>query len=299
MRTHTPILPLQISMFTDGESISLREDSRASHSAQQVNNSAPLMNAIYGRKCLESYEKLNHRSLWAKMLPELLIGTGEWYSSKCKLIWSLKGTKYKRLYFQLRASRRHMPGTAFSLLPTVTAMMPGDVDMKKLDARRATCKLSRKNGNGFGPSLNELAAKGLLPTPSATESIKAAKNSNQNSLSRMVIMKELLPTPTTSAGGANHNSMAVLKRGHGINLQGALKQLLPTPLGRDFKANHHPDSPRLNRRLKNSRGVSLPETLQREMDGHTFQLNPLFTQEMMGFPADWTVLPFLHGETNQ
>ena len=31
--------------------------------------------------------------------------------------------------------------------------------------------------------------------------------------------------------------------------------------------------------------------------GKTSQLNPLFVAEMMGFPEDWTVLPFLSGET--
>jgi hypothetical protein len=32
--------------------------------------------------------------------------------------------------------------------------------------------------------------------------------------------------------------------------------------------------------------------------GTTSQLNPLFVAEMMGFPTDWTLLPFLNGEMN-
>jgi hypothetical protein len=31
--------------------------------------------------------------------------------------------------------------------------------------------------------------------------------------------------------------------------------------------------------------------------GQTSQLNPRFVAEMMGFPPDWTELPFLNGET--
>jgi hypothetical protein len=31
--------------------------------------------------------------------------------------------------------------------------------------------------------------------------------------------------------------------------------------------------------------------------GKTSQLNPLFVAEMMGFPTDWTILPFQNGET--
>jgi hypothetical protein len=33
--------------------------------------------------------------------------------------------------------------------------------------------------------------------------------------------------------------------------------------------------------------------------GKTSQLSPQFVLEMMGFPTDWTLLPFLNGETNQ
>jgi hypothetical protein len=32
--------------------------------------------------------------------------------------------------------------------------------------------------------------------------------------------------------------------------------------------------------------------------GYNSQLNPQFVLEMMGFPPDWTELPFLNGETN-
>lgn len=37
----------------------------------------------------------------------------------------------------------------------------------------------------------------------------------------------------------------------------------------------------------------------RSQTGTTSQLNPPFVAEMMGFPTDWTILPFLSGETNQ
>lgn len=39
--------------------------------------------------------------------------------------------------------------------------------------------------------------------------------------------------------------------------------------------------------------VCLPNALQ------TSQLNPQFVAEMMGYPTDWTVLPFLSGDRNQ
>jgi hypothetical protein len=37
----------------------------------------------------------------------------------------------------------------------------------------------------------------------------------------------------------------------------------------------------------------------KQEDGKTSQLNPQFVEEMMGFPENWTALPFLNGATNQ
>jgi len=68
----------------------------------------------------------------------------------------------------------------------------------------------------------------------------------------------------------------------------AMNGLLPTPTADDNPA-------------KNT-GKRKQDSLQKrsfQITGETSQLNPLFVAEMMGFPVDWTVLPFLSGETNQ
>jgi hypothetical protein len=44
------------------------------------------------------------------------------------------------------------------------------------------------------------------------------------------------PTPTTSDGGANHSTDAVTKRGHGINLLGAV-HMWPTPMAADSRGS--------------------------------------------------------------
>jgi hypothetical protein len=44
-------------------------------------------------------------------------------------------------------------------------------------------------------------------------------------------------------------------------------------------------------------GEVLPDTIKR-ITGTSSQLNPQFVAEMMGFPTDWTALPFQSGETN-
>jgi site-specific DNA-cytosine methylase len=66
------------------------------------------------------------------------------------------------------------------------------------------------------------------------------------------------------------------------------KKLLPTPMASD--------NPGKNTGERNQ--DSIPKRI-RDSGGKTSQLNPLFGAEMMGFPTDWTVLPFLAGETNQ
>jgi hypothetical protein len=63
--------------------------------------------------------------------------------------------------------------------------------------------------------------------------------------------------------------------------------LLPTPTA--------DDNPAKNTGKRNQDGL---QKRAYQTTGKTSQLNPLFVAEMMGFPTDWTVLPFQGGETN-
>lgn len=62
-------------------------------------------------------------------------------------------------------------------------------------------------------------------------------------------------------------------------------RLVEGPQGRSYK-NESTDLPQ---------AVKMTSSLK---DGQTSQLNPLFVQEMMGFPYQWTELPFQSGEQN-
>jgi hypothetical protein len=62
--------------------------------------------------------------------------------------------------------------------------------------------------------------------------------------------------------------------------------MLPTPQSRDWKGESG----------GHQKGHDLPSILP---TGITSHLSPQFVLEMMGFPTDWTELPFLNGETNQ
>lgn len=69
----------------------------------------------------------------------------------------------------------------------------------------------------------------------------------------------------------------------------AVKGMLPTPKTQDSRHA-------LKDRGKSNLGEEMSQWGQD--NGIGSQLNPPFVAEMMGFPPDWTELPFLSGETN-
>lgn len=69
-----------------------------------------------------------------------------------------------------------------------------------------------------------------------------------------------------------------------------LKGMLPTPKANDFRSG-------MPNRVGTEHIQQLNDTVAYRA-GQTSQLNPLFVAEMMGFPVDWTVLPFQIGEMN-
>jgi hypothetical protein len=80
--------------------------------------------------------------------------------------------------------------------------------------------------------------------------------------------------------------------------------MLPTPATRDANNAEYPDKYQKRKEYQAMKGVNLEYPLRQfAMDinptGKTSQLSPQFVLEMMGFPTDWTELPFLNGETNQ
>ena len=190
-------------------------DFPASPTAAQESDWEKKMNATYGQKCLEQFERLSQPGLWAKMFAGLLIGMGGWYSMRCSLTWKLKGTKSNRMFFQLLPSTLPTEGTGFGLLP-------------------------------------------ILPTPTTGADQKTQYQQGGGSLMNYMDFHGMLPTPTT----------------------------------RDYKGARSEEA--LKKAGRNETN-SLPDAFHQA--GKTSQLNPPFVAEMMGFPTDWTILPFLNGET--
>lgn len=99
---------------------------------------------------------------------------------------------------------------------------------------------------------------------------------------------------TTPNSESQRGGRTLTKMEDGTDLtQLAHHNLLPTPTAiSDVKGGcTRKDSKRQNDTLAHAIHGQIGQT------GKTSQLNPQFVSEMMGFPPDWTELPFLSGET--
>ena len=234
-----------------------------------------------------------------------------------------------RLLFQLVPSEHHTEETVFGLLPTVqtqglkqcnkdgkTEFMPLDLlptpnamdfPHKGMEINEKGRRNPKKGKTDHSLGLEDMAVAKLLPTPCSIEATKFTKTINPNSqmgqgLTALAV-NGLLPTPT--AMEVKHsNRVKGLKeqgaKGMYSRKNGALRPngltdfldfngMMPTPLARDWKGCTNPGVKKVNGKVY---GETLPDTVKK-VTGSTSQLNPLFVEEMMGFPLMWTALPFL------
>jgi hypothetical protein len=131
----------------------------------------------------------------------------------------------------------------------------------------------------------------MLPTPNAMEGYKGSKTYNPKSQmgSGLTAMAAngMLPTPTamdSNSATANMKSTQV-KEGsmHSMTLS---RIILNTPRASDKN---------MHWKTENWKGDDLGSQIN-EMFGTRSHLNPQFVAEMMGFPPNWTELPFLNGD---
>lgn len=103
-----------------------------------------------------------------------------------------------------------------------------------------------------------------------------------------------LPTGGTDAGLLPTVQTQVLKQCEKGKTAFMPLELLPTPTANDATNSSLPPS-----QVKRKSGLPKMAMGSNEYrTGTTFQLNPLFVAEMMGFPASWLVSPFLRGAGN-
>lgn len=221
------------------------------------------------------------------LLVRTLVASSRWYSPVRRLTWDISPL------FSERLSLYTASGRSTSWRPSREILSVKDIPSNRY-LFRLVPSVPRTEGTVYG----------LLPTPMASDFKTRGAGSAQKGLPE-VIREGLLPTPTameihhwqrverwkrqgrvsmyeSEDGEKNPNGLVDFLDFYG---------LLPTPTARDWKGA--PTLENFERKGKNPQQGSLPDFFAQT--GRSFQLNPLFVAEMMGFPVSWTVLPFLSG----
>jgi len=94
----------------------------------------------------------------------------------------------------------------------------------------------------------------------------------------------MLPTPTAQD---SKNASLQPSQANRDSVPGMVARMLGTPTVRYQSRSERFASVGMN-----------PQELADKVAGTGSQLNPRFVAEMMGFPVNWTELPFLNGGTN-
>jgi hypothetical protein len=124
---------------------------------------------------------------------------------------------------------------------------------------------------------------GLLPTPTATNATQGKSSvNNRGKLLLPGIAHRMFSTPTVNNANNSTFSPTEINRD---SLVADIMKLLPTVMASDgFKSCATQNQSSLHKEFQT---------------GGDFQLNPQFVAELMGFPSDWLVTPYLAGEENQ
>ena len=175
----------------------------------------------------------------------------------------------------------------------------------------------------------------ILPTPTAMDSTEATarmkssqtKDGSMHSVTLARAVHTLLPTPVASdaKGGVSCVQGARAERPGLLTLEDWLEfhGLMPSPVAQDYRRRgpnsrqqglpevchrllHTPIADGLKKRTgkgqERMRAEDFEEMLpenaksQGSKDGRASQLNPLFVGEMMGYPLEWLISPFLSGD---
>lgn len=286
-------LPKQTSISGTERSMFSQEDSPANLSPSLAEERERTITATSGLRCFERYGRYTPLGSLVKTLLE----SRRWWSPAKSLRWdaqtifskrityiekkadshstkSAQTSKQKdipsnRLLFQLAVSERPTEGIESGLLPTPNAM---DLPHKDMEINERGRRNPKKGKTDHSLGLEDMAVAKLLPTPCSIEATKFTKTINPNS-----------------------------QMGQGLTAL-AVNGLLPTPTAMDIKHSNRVKGLKekgAKGMYSRKNGAIRPNGLTDFLDfnnqvgGKTSQLNPLFVEEMMGFPLMWTALPFL------
>ena len=210
------------------------------------------------------------------LLVRTLVASSRWYSPARRLTWDVSPLCSERISLYTVSGRN-------------TSSRPSAVILSVKDIPSSRCLFR------LVPSVprTEGTVSGLLPTPIASDFKVRGPGSQQKGLPE-IIREMLLPTPTATE--IRHRQRVERWKRQGRTSMHETEDGEKNPNGlTDFLDFHGllPTLEHIGRKGKNPRQGGLPDFFAQT--GRSFQLNPLFVAEMMGFPTSWTVLPFLPG----
>ena len=213
------------------------------------------------------------------LLVRTLVASSRWYSPARRLTWDVSPLCSERISLYTASGRN-------------TSSRPSAVILSVKDIPSSRCLFR------LVPSVprTEGTAYGLLPTPMARDYSPRGPNCLQKGLPE-IIREMLLPTPTATE--IRHRQRVERWKRQGRTSMHETEDGEKNPNGlTDFLDFHGllPTLEHIGRKGKNPRQGGLPDFFAQT--GRSFQLNPLFVAEMMGFPTSWTVLPFLPGDSS-
>ena len=264
------------------ESMSSQADFLASLSPLQVRERERMITVTSGRKCYEQYAKSDPLGLLVKTLLE----SSQWFSPARRLKWEAKP-----LFSEKITEKEYCYDKSMSSKPSVKTLNEKDIPSNRCLFR-------------------------LVPSERPTEETEYG----------LLLTGMMLPTPTSidaGTGRINKSRSPNAKERPTIALA-AKMGLLPTPNAREadkYSKKYNPNSqmgaaltamavngidlnnPKIAQRNKGNLEEAVAKIIQNTPleGGKISQLNPLFVEEMMGFPLMWTTLPFLsqNGDRNQ
>ena len=210
------------------------------------------------------------------LLVRTLVASSRWYSPARRLTWDVSPLCSERISLYTVSGRN-------------TSSRPSAVILNVKDIPSSRCLFR------LVPSVprTEGTVSGLLPTPIASDFKVRGPGSQQKGLPE-IIREMLLPTPTATE--IHHWQRVERWKRQGRTSMHETEDGEKNPNGlTDFLDFHGllPTLEHIGRKGENPRQGGLPDFFAQT--GRSFQLNPLFVAEMMGFPTSWTVLPFLPG----
>ena len=266
------ILPKQTSESGKERSMFLPEDFPVNLSALPEEERKRTITAISGHRCYEQFVRYSQLGSLLKTLLE----SRRWWSPVKRLRWDAQTISSKRITYTERKVDSHSKKSA-------RILKQQDIQSSRLIFQLAVSERHTEE-NVFG----------LLPTVQ-TQGLKQCNRKGKTEFFPL----DLLPTPTVLDKGTGkiNKSLSPGAKARPTLALSAKKGLLPTPCASEatkFTKKFNSKS-QMGQSLTAlaCNGMVPTQSTRKKTIGKNSQLNPLYVEEMMGFPLMWTALPFL------